>query len=105
MQSVTLGTLSLLVALFPFGLLVAALKISNWRQHVRLAEIARQITVTDAIHAELGAGVVREQLAGSVRQRPPFRVALGLALINVGRKLQGSHAAVGAPATGASAAS
>ena len=55
MQSATLGTLSLLVALFPFGLLVAALKLSNWRQHVRLAEIARQITVTDAVHAELGA--------------------------------------------------
>ena len=54
---------------------------------------------------EIRAAVVREQLASSVRQRPPFRVALGLALINVGRKLQGSHAAVGAPATGASAAS
>ena len=51
---------------------------------------------------EIRAAVVREQLADSVRQRPPFRVALGLALINVGRKLQG-HAAV--PATGASAAS
>src|SRR6266566_7471831 len=65
MQSATLGTLSLLVALFPFGLLVAALKISNWRQHVRLAEIARQITVTDAVHAELGAvvsPVVRRKL-------------------------------------------
>ena len=65
MQSVTLGTLSLLVALFPFGLLIVALKISNWRQHVRLAEIARQITVTDAIHAELGAvvsPVVRRKL-------------------------------------------
>src|SRR5258708_39453926 len=65
MQSVTLGTLSLLVALFPFGLLVAALKISNWRQHVRLAEIARQIAVTHAIHAELGAvvsPVVRRKL-------------------------------------------
>jgi hypothetical protein len=65
MQSVTLGTLSLLVALFPFGLLIAALKISNWRQHVRLAEIARQIAVTDAIHAELGAvvsPVVRRKL-------------------------------------------
>ena len=57
MQSATLGTLSLLVALFPFGLLIAALKISSWRQHVRLAEIARQIAVTDAIHAELGAVV------------------------------------------------
>jgi hypothetical protein len=54
---------------------------------------------------EIRAAVVREQLAGSVRERPSFRVALGLALISVGRKLQGSHAAVGTPATGASAAS
>ena len=54
---------------------------------------------------EIRAAVVREQLAGSVRQRPPFRVALGLALINAGRKLQGRHGSVGAPATGASAAS
>jgi len=54
---------------------------------------------------EIRAAVVREQLASSVRQRPPFRAALGLALINVGRKLQGGHAAVGASATSASPAS
>ena len=55
MQSVALGTLSLMVALSPFVLVIAALKISTWRQRTRLAEIARQIAVTDAIHAELGA--------------------------------------------------
>ena len=54
---------------------------------------------------EIRAAVVRQQLAGSVRQRPPFRVALGLALIKFGRKLRGGPAAVGAPATGASSAS
>jgi len=54
---------------------------------------------------EIRAAVVREQLAESARQRPPFRVTLGRALIKFGRKLQGTHAAVGARATGASAAS
>jgi len=57
MQSVALGTLSLGIALFPFALLIAALKLSSWRQRTRLDEIARQIAVTDAIHAELGAVV------------------------------------------------
>ena len=57
MQSVALGTLSLGIALFPFALLIAALKLSTWRQRTRLDEIARQIAVTDAIHAELGAVV------------------------------------------------
>jgi hypothetical protein len=55
MQSVALGTLSVMVALLPFTLVVAALKISSWRQRTRLAEVTRQIAVTDAIHAELGA--------------------------------------------------
>jgi hypothetical protein len=49
--------LSLGIALFPFALLIAALKLSSWRQRTRLDEIARQIAVTDAIHAELGAVV------------------------------------------------
>ena len=65
MQSAVIGTLSLLVALFPFALLVAALKLSSWRQRTRLVEIARQIAVTDKIHAELGAvvsPVVRQTL-------------------------------------------
>ena len=57
MQSVALGTLSLGIALMPFVLLIAALKLSSWRQRTRLDEIARQIAVTDAIHAELGAVV------------------------------------------------
>ena len=74
MQSVALGTLSLLVALFPFGLLIAGLKISNWRQRTRLAEIARQIAVTDAVHAELGAvvsPVVRRKLGRGWRLTIP----------------------------------
>ena len=57
MQSVAVGTLSLGIALFPFALLIAALKLSSWRQRTRLDEIAHQIAVTDAIHAELGAVV------------------------------------------------
>lgn len=57
MQSVVLGSLSLLVALSPIALLVVALNLASWRQRARLAEIARQIVVTDAIHAALGAVV------------------------------------------------
>jgi hypothetical protein len=74
MQSVVLGPLSLLVALFPVGLLVAALRFSSSRQHRRLAEIARQIAVTDAIHAELGAvvsPVVRRSRLGGWRVTIP----------------------------------
>jgi hypothetical protein len=65
MQSVALSMLSVLVALFPVGLIVALLRLSNWRQRNRLAEISRQIAVTDAIHAALGAvvsPVVRRRL-------------------------------------------
>ncbi len=54
---------------------------------------------------EIRAAVVREQLAESLRPRPPLRVTLGRALINFGRKLQGSDSAVGAPAAEASTAS
>ena len=54
---------------------------------------------------EMRAAMEREQLVESLRQRPPLRVTLGLALINFGRRLQGSHAGVSAPAAGASAAS
>lgn len=57
MQSVVLSTLSLLIALVPIGLIVALLQLSTWRQRTRLAEISRQIAVTDAIHAALGAVV------------------------------------------------
>jgi hypothetical protein len=74
MQSVLLGSLSLVVALSPFGLLVAALRLASWRQRVRLAEIARQIAVTDAIHAALGAvvsPVVRRTLRGGWRLTIP----------------------------------
>jgi hypothetical protein len=57
MQSVVQSTLSVLITLFPIGLIVALLQLSTWRQRARLAEIARQIAVTDAIHAALGAVV------------------------------------------------
>jgi len=74
MQSVVLGSLSLLVALSPIALLVAALQLASWRQRVRLAEIARQIAVSDAIHAVLGAvvsPVVRRTLWGGWRLAIP----------------------------------
>jgi len=57
MHSVVLGSLSLLVALSPMVVLVAALWLASWRQRMRQTEIARQIAVTDAIHAALGAVV------------------------------------------------
>jgi hypothetical protein len=53
---------------------------------------------------ELRAAVVREQLAVSMRQKPPLRVTLGLALISLGKRLQGSAAGTAAPTAGASAA-
>ncbi|MGH7346825.1 MAG: hypothetical protein ACREK4_18080 [Candidatus Rokuibacteriota bacterium] len=74
MQSGVLGTLSLLVALVPIALVVAALSLSSWRQRTRLAEIERQIAVTDAIHAVLGAvvsPVVRRSLRGGWRLAIP----------------------------------
>ena len=74
MQSVVLGSLSLVVVLSPFALLVAALRLASWRQRVRLGEIARQIAVTDAIHAALGAvvaPVVRRTLRGGWRLTIP----------------------------------
>jgi hypothetical protein len=74
MQSVLPSSLSLLVALFPIALLVAALWLATWRQRLRLAEIARQIAVTDAIHAVLGAvvsPVVRRTLWGGWRLTIP----------------------------------
>jgi len=74
MQSVVVSTVSLLVALFPIALLGAALQLSTWRQRRWLAEIARQIAVTDAIHAALGAvvsPVVRRTLWGGWRLTIP----------------------------------
>jgi hypothetical protein len=65
MQSVALSTLSLLIALVPIALIVALLQLSAWRQRMRLAEVSRQIAVTDAVHAALGAivsPVVRRKL-------------------------------------------
>ena len=65
MQSVVLGTLSVLVTMVPFGLIFALLRLSSWRQRTRLTEISRQIAVTDAIHAALGpvvSPVVRRRL-------------------------------------------
>lgn len=55
--------------------------------------------------AEIRAAMVREQLAESVRRRPSLRVALGLALVSVGRKLQGDRAVMSAAASEASVAS
>lgn len=55
--------------------------------------------------SEIRAAMVREQLAESVRRRPLLRVALGLALVNVGRRLQGDRAAISAAASEASIAS
>jgi hypothetical protein len=74
MQSVVLGSLSLLVALSPLVLIVAALTLSSWRQRVRAGEISRQIAVTDAIHAALGAvvsPVVRRTVWGGWRLTIP----------------------------------
>jgi hypothetical protein len=55
---------------------------------------------------ELGNALARQQLAASLRPRSPLRVRLGLALIGLGQRLQGSRRArVAAPPAGASAAS
>ena len=44
---------------------------------------------------ELRAALKREQLAESLRQRPPLRVTIGLALISLGQRLRGSAAGTG----------
>ena len=62
-----LSAVAVFVVLLPIALVVALLQLSTWRHRVRLAEVARQIAVTDAIHAELGAvvsPVVRRRLWG-----------------------------------------
>jgi hypothetical protein len=62
--------LELGVALFPIALIVTALLLMERRGRIRLAECARQIAVTDAIHGELGAivaPVVRRRLWGRWR--------------------------------------
>ena len=41
---------------------------------------------------EVRAAALRERLAESLRQRTPLRVALGLALIRLGQRLQGGPA-------------
>ena len=53
---------------------------------------------------ELRAALKREQLAESLRQRPPLRVTIGLALISLGQRLRGNAAGTGAPPAGTSAA-
>lgn len=61
-EGVALGT-----ALLPIALMVAALLFTERRARRRLAECARQVAVTDAIHGELGAivsPVVRRRLGG-----------------------------------------
>ena len=42
---------------------------------------------------EVRAAAMRERLAESLRERPPLRVAIGLALIGLGRRLYGGQAA------------
>jgi hypothetical protein len=61
-EALTLG-----IALLPIALMVAALLLVERRARLRLAECARQVAVTDAIHGELGAivsPVVRRRLGG-----------------------------------------
>ena len=53
---------------------------------------------------ELRAALKREQLAESLRQRPPLRVTIGLALISLGQRLRGNAAGTGAPTAATSAA-
>ena len=50
---------------------------------------------------EVQAAVLRERVAEAVRQRVPLRVVLGLALINLGRRLQGRERAAAADALAA----
>ena len=54
---------------------------------------------------ELRTALARQQLAASVRPPSPLRTRLGLALVSLGRRLQGSDAALSARATEAPAAS
>jgi len=61
-EGLALGT-----ALLPIALMVAALLFMERRARLRLAECARQVAVTDAVHGELGAivsPVVRRRLGG-----------------------------------------
>src|SRR5262245_31082036 len=54
-------------ALLPIALVTAALLFTERRARIRLAECARQVGVTDAIHADLGAivsPVVRRRIGG-----------------------------------------
>ena len=53
---------------------------------------------------ELRAALKREQLAEALRERPPLRVTVGLALISLGQRLRGNAAGTGAPPAGTSAA-
>jgi len=41
--------------------------------------------------SEVRAAATRERLVESLQPRPPFRVALGLALIRLGQRLQGAY--------------
>jgi len=54
---------------------------------------------------EIQAAAVRERLAESLRQWPPLRVTLGLALISLGQRLLGNRARATVPVAGAPAAS
>lgn len=39
---------------------------------------------------EIQAAAVRERIAEALKQKPPLRVALGLALIRLGQRLRGA---------------
>jgi hypothetical protein len=64
-----------LVVLLPVALVVALLRVTEWRRAWQLSEIERQIAVTDAIHAELGAVV-----SPTVRRRLGNRWQLAIAV-------------------------
>jgi len=55
--------------------------------------------------AELRTALARQQLAASLREPSALRVRLGLALIGLGRRLQGRRSGIATPAADAAAAS
>lgn len=84
-------------ALFPIALMIGALLFAERRARRRLAECARQVAVTDAIHAELGAIV-----APVVRRRPGGRWQLAIPvpfddLDAVGRVVRAAYRGFDAP--------
>ena len=54
---------------------------------------------------ELRSALAQQQLAASLREPSVLRVRLGLALIGLGRRLQGNRSSIAAPAANAPVAS